>query len=195
MSTTMQFENPEFGKIRVLEIDGEIWFFGIDVTAALGYKNGYRDVVRHVDEEDRKTISREEFQKYRNGSFEISNRGLTVVNESGFYSLVMGSKLPRAKEFKRWITSEVLPSIRKTGSYSMPNNAIAESFDAVKIGNIITEACKFAMRMHRDLGINKYRASVIAIQLAEEKYGVDLSFLLKTPERRTPPIDINLLPF
>ena len=117
------FENPEFGKIRALEINGEIWFVGIDVARALGYKNGYRDVVRHVDEEDRKTISREEFQKYRNGSFEISNRGLTVVNESGFYSLVMGSKLPRAKEFTHWVTSEVLPSIRKHGMFVTDNLA------------------------------------------------------------------------
>ena len=188
MSTTMQFENPEFGKIRALEINGEIWFVGIDVARALGYKTPRDAIQRHVDPEDKTAdVIHVTGSNYKTQAI--------IINESGFYSLVMGSKLPRAKEFKHWVNSEVLPSIRKTGSYSMPNNAIAESFDAVKISNIITETCKFAMRMHRDLGINKYRASVIAIQLAEEKYGVDLSFLLKTPERRTPPIDINLLPF
>ncbi|BFK81389.1 hypothetical protein I3900191A7_15340 [Clostridium baratii] len=74
----------------------------------LGYKNCSRDINRHVDEEDR--------QNYRNGTLE-SNRGLTIINESGLYSLILSSKLPKAKEFKRWITNEVLPSIRKHGAY------------------------------------------------------------------------------
>ena len=74
----------------------------------LGYQNGSRDVNRHVDEDDR--------QNYQNGTFE-SNRGLTIINESGLYSLILSSKMPKAKEFKRWVTSEVIPAIRKTGGY------------------------------------------------------------------------------
>ena len=102
------FERPEFGQIRTIEIDGTPWFVGKDITEILGYKNTSRDINRHVFEEDR--------QNYQNGSFE-SPRGLTIINESGVYSLILSSKLETAREFKRWVTSEILPSIRKTGSY------------------------------------------------------------------------------
>ena len=100
--------HPEFGNLRGLTIDGEPWFVGKDVAIALGYQNGSRDINRHVFEEDR--------QNYRNGTFD-SNRGMTIINESGLYSLILSSKLPSAKEFKHWVTAEVLPTIRKTGGY------------------------------------------------------------------------------
>ena len=102
------FSNNEFGEVRVVAIDGEPWFVGKDVSDILGYQNGSRDINRHVDNDDR--------QNYHFGSFE-SNRGLTIINESGLYSLILSSKLPNAKKFKRWVTSEVLPSIRKNGAY------------------------------------------------------------------------------
>ena len=102
------FENPAFGKVRVVEQGGEPWFVAKDVAEILGYQNGSRDVNRHVDEDDR--------QNYQNGTFE-SNRGLTIINESGLYSLILSSKMPKAKEFKHWVTAEVLPTIRKTGGY------------------------------------------------------------------------------
>lgn len=108
MNNIQVFNNPEFGDIRTVEIDGEPWFVGKDVADNLGYQNGSRDINRHVDEEDR--------QNYQNGTFE-SNRGLTIINESGLYALILGSKLPSAKRFQHWVTSEVLPSIRKTGAY------------------------------------------------------------------------------
>lgn len=108
MNNVQVFNNPEFGDIRTVEIDGEPWFVGKDVADNLGYQNGSRDINRHVDEEDR--------QNYQNGTFE-SNRGLTIINESGLYSLILGSKLDSAKRFQHWVTSEVLPSIRKTGAY------------------------------------------------------------------------------
>lgn len=106
------FENPEFGKVRTIVINNESWFVGKDVADILGYQNGSRDINRHVDEDDR--------QNYQNGTFE-SPRGMTVINESGLYSLILSSKLPTAKKFKHWVTSEVLPSIRKTGSYNLPD--------------------------------------------------------------------------
>lgn len=106
------FENPEFGKVRTIVINDEPWFVGKDVADILGYQNGSRDINRHVDEDDR--------QNYQNGTFE-SPRGMTVINESGLYSLILSSKLPTAKKFKHWVTSEVLPSIRKTGSYNLPD--------------------------------------------------------------------------
>lgn len=103
------FNNPEFGKVRTVVINNEPWFVGKDVADILGYQNGSRDINRHVDEEDR--------QNYQNGTFE-SPRGMTVINESGLYSLILSSKLPTAKKFKHWVTSEVLPDIRKHGLYA-----------------------------------------------------------------------------
>lgn len=101
------FENHE---VRSLVINDEPWFVGKDVAEVLGYQNGSRDINRHVDEEDR--------QNYQNGTFD-SPRGMTIINESGLYSLVLSSKLPSAKKFKRWVTSEVLPALRKTGQYQV----------------------------------------------------------------------------
>lgn len=111
------FKNEEFGQVRTVLIENEPWFVGKDVTEILGYQNGSRDINRHVDEEDR--------QNYQNGTLE-SNRGLTVINESGLYSLILLSKLPNAKKFKKWVTSEVLPTIRKHGAY-MTENTLEEA--------------------------------------------------------------------
>ncbi|WP_137597410.1 BRO family protein, partial [Paucilactobacillus kaifaensis] len=100
--------NFEGNNVRTVQIENEPYFVGKDVADILGYQNGSRDINRHVEEEDR--------QNYQNGTFE-SPRGLTVINESGLYSLILGSKLPNAKKFKRWVTHEVLPTIRQTGAY------------------------------------------------------------------------------
>lgn len=102
------FANAEFGEIRTINQNGEIYFVGKDTAAILGYRNGSRDINRHVSEEDRM-----EFDIHDG----IQVRRMTIINESGLYSLILGSKLESAKRFKRWITSEVLPSIRKTGGY------------------------------------------------------------------------------
>lgn len=104
MNKIFNFHGQE---VRTLTIDDEPWFVGKDVADILGYQNGSRDINRHVDDEDR--------QNYQNGTF--GNRGVTVINESGLYSLILSSKLPQAKEFKRWVTSEVLPAIRKQGGF------------------------------------------------------------------------------
>lgn len=94
------FKNQEFGNIRGININGEGWIVGKDLTEKLEYQNGSRDINRHVDEEDRRTISIFDGKQ---------NRETIVINESGLYSLILGSKLPTAKKFKRWVTSEVLP--------------------------------------------------------------------------------------
>lgn len=107
------FKNPQFGAIRTTEKDGEPWFVGRDVAEALGYANTKDALASHADEEDKRIIQRSE-----NATFDIPNRGLTIINESGLYSLILSSKLPSAKAFKRWVTSEVLPSIRKSGGYN-----------------------------------------------------------------------------
>lgn len=104
------FENQEFGKVRALEIDGKPYFLGKDVADALGYTNPQKAIRDHVDIEDKLSER-----------FVLSgqNREATVISESGLYSLVLSSKLESAKRFKRWVTSEALPSIRQTGSYQM----------------------------------------------------------------------------
>lgn len=103
------FANNDFGEIRAVEIDGEGWLVGKDVAEVLGYKNPRKALLDHVDEEDKGVTKCDT----PGGSQEM-----TVINESGLYSLVLRSKLPGAKKFKRWVTSEVLPSIRKHGMYA-----------------------------------------------------------------------------
>lgn len=113
MNELIIFNNEEFGEIRTITIDGEPWFVGKDVAAALGYKNTKDALKSHTDEEDKKILQKSEITTLEN----IPNRGLTIINESGMYALIFGSKLESAKSFKHWVTSEVLPSIRKTGKY------------------------------------------------------------------------------
>lgn len=132
MNKMQIFKNDSFGAIRTLEISDEPWFVGKDVAEVLGYSNPNEAVQEHVDEEDKlnsKTLL----------SFELDlgQRGGWLINESGLYSLILSSKLPTAKAFKRWVTSEVLPAIRKHGLYATeelianPDLAI-EAFKALK---------------------------------------------------------------
>ena len=111
MNEITVFNNDEFGSIRTVTIENEPRFVGKDVAEVLGYQNGSRDINRHVDDED-KLCTKIEYAGQK--------REVTIINESGLYSLILSSKLPNAKKFKRWVTSEVLPSIRKTGSYGKP---------------------------------------------------------------------------
>lgn len=114
MNEVQVFKNQEFGSVRTLVINSEPWFVGKDVAEALGYKNTKDALAKHVDSEDKEIL------KSQNATLEnIPNRGVTVVNESGLYCLVLSSKLPSAKKFKRWVTSEVLPALRKTGQYQV----------------------------------------------------------------------------
>lgn len=106
------FENPDFGQIRVVNINGEPWLVGKDVAEALGYSKTENAIANHVDEEDKtSTLIQGSGSNYKSKAI--------IINESGLYSLVLSSKLPNAKKFRRWVTSEVLPSIRKTGGYSL----------------------------------------------------------------------------
>lgn len=102
------FNNPEFGEVRTLTIDNEPWFVGRDVAEALGYTNPQRAIRDHVDNEDKGVTG-----MVTPGG----KQNIPIINESGLYSLIMSSKLPSAKKFKHWVTSEVLPTLRKTGSY------------------------------------------------------------------------------
>lgn len=117
MNNLQVFSNEEFGDIRGIEINGEPWFVGRDIAEVLKYKDLSHAIMDNVDEDDRRTIKSSEIQNGSNAPFGIPNRGLIFINESGLYSLIMSSKLPKAKQFKHWVTSEVLPSIRKHGGY------------------------------------------------------------------------------
>lgn len=110
MNNLKVFENQEFGKVRTVTIDEVPYFVGKDVAEILGYQNGSRDINRHVDTEDRQKIM------VFDGN---QDKETIIINESGLYSLILSSKLPSAKKFKRWVTSEVLPSIRKHGMYAI----------------------------------------------------------------------------
>jgi anti-repressor protein len=156
MANEMQiFKNDEFGQVRIVEINNEPYFVGKDVAEALGYAKPENAISNHVDDEDKTTTLIQ-----GTGSNYKSNA--VCINESGIYSLVFGSKLPTAKKFKRWVTHEVLPSIRKTGTYGIPQNyaealqlaadqakqlleqkpkveffdAVAESKDAIEIASV-----------------------------------------------------------
>ena len=109
--------NYEDSTVRTVEIDSEIWFAGKDVAEILGYSNTRDALAKHVDAEDKATVA------IHDGS---QNRNVTVINESGVYALIFGSKLPTAKKFKHWVTSEVLPAIRKTGNYGVDTTLTPE---------------------------------------------------------------------
>lgn len=103
------FNNEQFGQVRVITKDGEPWFVGKDIATILGYKDTSDSLKRHVDTDDKLT---------RCFTDTGQSREMIVINESGLYSLILGSKLPSAKKFKKWVTSDVLPSIRKHGMYA-----------------------------------------------------------------------------
>ena len=111
------FSNDEFGSIRTLNINGEPWFVGRDVAEILGYANASKAVLAHVDEDD-KTFLMLDIANKKNGNVPVGQSKTALINESGLYSLILGSKLSGAKKFKRWVTNEVLPSIRKHGVYA-----------------------------------------------------------------------------
>lgn len=129
MNELQIFNSEEFGEIRTVTIDNEPWFVGIDVAKSLGYANPKNAVPKHVSEED-KLGTQIEYAGQR--------REVTVINESGLYALIFGSKLESAKRFKHWVTAEVLPSIRKTGSYQKPMT-IAEQIQLLAQGNVELE--------------------------------------------------------
>lgn len=109
MNNIQVFTHPDLGQIRTIQRNGEIWFVGKDIAERLGYNNPRSAIRDHVDDEDKNTVV------FHDGK---GNPNRIIINESGMYSLILSSKLPTAKSFKRWVTSEVLPSIRRTGTYT-----------------------------------------------------------------------------
>lgn len=115
MNNLQIFNSPDFGQIRTIQQNGEPWFVGKDVAKILGYERADNAIRNHVDDEDK---------LMHQISASGQNRGMYIINESGLYSLILSSKMPKAKEFKRWVTSEVIPAIRKTGKYEAMAQAV-----------------------------------------------------------------------
>ena len=157
------FENVDFGKVRIIEMNGEPWFVGKDVATILGYKETAKAIRTHVDEED-KGVS---VLDTPGGKQEV-----VIINESGLYSLILSSKLPSAKDFKHWVTAEVLPSIRKTGKYS----ARKEPNESTR-ARLINAKVRFARELQRLANIETvsptYKQILIA-QAAEALTGVPM---------------------
>ena len=159
MNNLKVFNNEEFGQVRIIELNGENYFIGKDVAEALGYKDTADALKKHVDEEDKLT---------RRIADSGQNRNMIIINESGLYSLILSSKLPNAKKFKRWVTSEVLPSIRKTGSYETPKSkASAERLAS------INNAVKILTPMLEKAGCNS-KIQLLTAKSLYEKAGVNI---------------------
>ena len=146
------FTNEEFGRVRTAEINGEPYFVGKDVAEILGYTNSRKAIIDHVDDEDKGVTKCDTLGGVQE---------LTVINESGLYSLIFSSKLASAKRFKHWVTSEVLPSIRKTGGYMSEQTEINKTIFEM-LGQL-TETVK-------ELAIHSDRTSSM-IESAEKEIG------------------------
>lgn len=170
MKNNMQlFTNPEFGPVRTVEMNGDVWLVGKDVATALGYKNPRDAIARHVDAEDKGVV------KHDTPSGE---QEMVIINESGLYSLVFSSKMPNAKRFRRWVTSEVLPSIRKHGGYIDGQSTMTDS-------ELIAQALLLAKRQidERDAQITEMQPkAVFADAVAASKNSIlvgEMAKLLK----------------
>lgn len=153
-SVVQVFNSPQFGKIRTIEVGGQPYFVGIDVATALGYSKIREAISAHVDEDD----------SVKQGVTDSLGRvqQTTLINESGMYSLIFGSKLPTAKAFKKWVTSEVLPSIRRTGGYTIENSGATTSHPATVKAKIA--AAKFLASF---LNLNESSKLLIAKSIAD----------------------------
>lgn len=173
------FENEEFGQIRMIMIDKEPYFVGKDVAEILGYSNPRDALVKHVDDEDK-------------GVAKCDTPGgtqkLTIINESGLYSLILSSKLPMAKQFKRWVTSEVLPTIRKQGYYTADNNKNDETkakllrAEAMVI-NAKNRAFNTIMKSIDNKQLSPIAVQVFGLKGLESVFGVDVGNLLPKTEK------------
>ena len=176
------FNNTEFGEILSMTIDGEPYFVGKDVAAALGYSNTRKALIDHVDDEDRTggvtirdSIGRE--------------KKPTIINESGMYSLILSSKLEGAKRFKRWVTSEVLPSIRKTGAFATDSAAAELKARELRVkemnaqARLINAETRRLLILQKEKGLSKVAVDALAVRAMEDVTGKDLGDYLPRTEK------------
>lgn len=177
MNEMQIFDNPEFGQVRAVEIKGEPWLVGKDVAATLGYKDTVNALKSHVDDDDKLG-----WQIATSGQ----RREMTVINESGLYALCLSSKLPSAKKFKHWVTAEVLPTIRKTGSYSIPQVTPNPHYRTRMIATAVKDIGKTAEAMEKVFAVKHGMALAASMDMVGEAYGIDT-----TPMRRLVPAEEN----
>lgn len=158
------FKSDKFGRLRTIMIDNEPWFVGKDAADILGYQNGSRDVNRHVEEDDRCK------EMIFDGN---QNKETIVINESGLYSLVFGSKLESAKEFKHWVTHEVLPCIRKTGAYQIPKIAPNPHYRTRMVKTAVTDIGGTAQAIMLTYHVKPGMALAAAQEMVGKAYGID----------------------
>lgn len=192
MSELHVFSNQEFGKVRSLMIGDEPWFAGRDAAKALGYSTPKDAIKVHVDDED-KYLVKHNLNSFRGGetpplnqkcsdlgidlasTLKVNNYGMYIINESGLYSLIFSSKLPAAKRFKRWVTSEVLPALRRTGQYTMPTADADEDEDEARVDEEATQASMLPERVRtRD---DYIRAASIIATCRNERLPYVLAYL------------------
>ena len=174
------FNNTEFGEIRSMTIDGEPYFVGKDVAAALGYERPDNAIRKHVDDEDKLT-----HQISASGQ----NRTMYIINESGMYSLILSSKLEGAKRFKRWVTSEVLPSIRKTGAFATDSAAAELKARELRVKEMNAQArlmnaeTRRLTILQKEKGLSKVAVDALAVRAMEDVTGKDLGEYLPRTEK------------
>ncbi len=169
------FNHPEFGNLRCIEIDGEPWFVGKDVATALGYKDTSDALKKHVESEDKLT---------RRFADSGQNRQMWIINESGLYSLILSSKLESAKRFKRWVTSEVLPCIRKHGGYVVPQNANGNMPKEVLLAHAVLESQKIIEENAREIAKLNNECSLLNDQVEHSQEIIDAFSKNITPSEK-----------
>ena len=175
------FNNSDFGNIRVVENSGEPWFVGKDIATILGYAKPENAIANHVDGEDKtSTLIQGSGSNYKSKAI--------LINESGLYSLILSSKLPQAKSFKRWVTSEVLPAIRKTGGYKTPKQS--SDGDKAMLKNAQARSAKLWLEIAKNTGIQTYK-DVCNAYAAKELAGEDVLPLPKVQEKSYSATDIG----
>lgn len=176
------FNNTEFGEIRTMEINGEPWFVGKDIATALGYAKPENAVSNHVDSEDKtSTLIQGSGSNYKSKAI--------IINESGMYSLVLSSKLEGAKRFKRWVTSEILPSIRKTGAYATDSAAAEYKARELRIkemnaqARLINAETRRLTVLQKGKGLSQVAVDTLAVKAVERVTGKDLGDYLPQVEK------------
>lgn len=189
MNEVSVFNNPAFGQVRSVVLSGEPWFIGKDVAEVLGYSNPNEAIQDHVDNEDKFLRSQRGsemlklFSSIKDIQEKLGRQDNWFINESGLYSLIFSSKLETAKAFKRWVTSEVLPEIRKTGYYQMP--APVQVFPAGSLAAAISDIGDTAAAIEKVFAVKHGMAMATASAMVEAKYGIDTKPLkyLMPPEQ------------
>lgn len=166
------FRNPEFGQVRTVTLNDDPWFVGKDIATALGYAKPENAIANHVDSDDKtSTLIQGSGSNYKSKAI--------IINESGLYSLILSSKLPAAKKFKHWVTSEVLPALRKTGKYEIPKITPNPHYRTRMIKTAVKDIGDTADTIAQVFHVKKGIAMTASMQMVGEAYGIDTEPLKK----------------